>query len=184
VQSPGHGAARWLRAAALVALTALVSIGGHALAGGPVHVSGPMVLGVLALGAMCVAAADVRRTFPEILAVVLLAQPPLHLLASLGGHDHSAPVSLTAESAGITPSMLIAHGAAALLVSVLLADVERLWWALDGLRWRTRLPEYVAAVPVATPTIVPVAAEDVPTASALRAAPRYRRGPPVVVAAA
>ena len=40
----GQGPTRWLRAGVLVALTVLVSLGGHALAGGTVHVSGPMVL--------------------------------------------------------------------------------------------------------------------------------------------
>ena len=72
------------RAAVLAVLTTLVSLTGHVLAGGAIHVSGPMLLAALALGGMAVAAAEVRRSFPEILAVVLLAQPVFHLLASLG----------------------------------------------------------------------------------------------------
>ncbi|MGB9375315.1 MAG: hypothetical protein WCA82_14290, partial [Jiangellales bacterium] len=81
MRSPGTGAARWARAGLLALLTVLISVGGHALAGGTVTLSMPLLLGGAALGALCVAAADVRRSFVEIVGVVLLAQPVLHLLA-------------------------------------------------------------------------------------------------------
>ncbi|MGA7688498.1 MAG: hypothetical protein WCA29_04620, partial [Jiangellales bacterium] len=89
MRSPGTGAARWARAGLLALLTVLISVGGHALAGGTVTLSMPLLLGGTALGALCVAAADVRRSFVEIVGVVLLAQPVLHLLASMGGHGHA-----------------------------------------------------------------------------------------------
>lgn len=177
----GQGPTRWLRAGVLVALTVLVSLGGHALAGGTVHVSGPMVLGVLALGAACVAAAEVRRSFPEILAVVLLAQPVLHLLASMGGHQHGAGNPTTAG--GVSTGMLLAHLAASVLVSALLADADRVLWALAGLVVRV-LPPAAAPVPVPAAGVPVVRVPCVPLPLALRSAPRRRRGPPVVVAAA
>lgn len=176
----GQGPTRWLRAGVLVALTVLVSLGGHALAGGTVHVSGPMVLGVLALGAACVAAAEVRRSFPEILAVVLLAQPVLHLLASMGGHQHGGGQPATA---GVSAAMVLAHVGASVLVSALLADADRVLWALAGLVVRV-LPPAVAPVPVPAAEVPVVRAPCVRLPLALRSAPRRRRGPPVVVAAA
>ena len=180
MHSPGQGLTRWLRAGVLVALTVLVSLTGHALAGGSVHVSGPMLLGVLALGAACVAAAEVRRSFPEILAVVVLAQPVLHLLASMGGHHGSGHAP---AATGVTTGMVLAHLVAAVLVSALLADADRVLWALTGLVVRV-LPPAVVPLPAPAPQARLVRVPCVPLRSALRSAPRHRRGPPLVLAAA
>ncbi len=194
MHAPGRGVLRWSRAALLAALTVLVSLGGHALAGGTVHVSAPMVLGVLALGAMCVAAADTRRSAREIFPVVLLAQPVLHLLAGMGGHAHppggdlgtaAAPVVIPALT-GPSPAtavMVAAHVAAAVVLSVLLAAADRVLWALAGLRVRVPVPA-VAAGPAPCRSL-PARRDDacVPVRSALRCAPRLRRGPPVVAVA-
>jgi hypothetical protein len=94
-----------------------------------------MLLAALALGGMAVAAAEVRRSFPEILAVVLLAQPVFHLLGSLGGHgSHASP------AAGLGAGMVLAHVVGALVASALLAGAESAVWALAGLLAPSRIP--------------------------------------------
>lgn len=103
-----------------------MSLGAHAAAGGTVHVSTDMLAAAAALSVMCVAAADARRSFGGILGVVLLSQLVLHLLAGAGGH-HTA-----AEIHGFTPAMLASHMLAGVILSALLAQGERLVWAL----WR------------------------------------------------
>lgn len=177
VTTPGKGSLRWARAGLLAALTVLLSVGGHALAGGAVHLSMPMLIGAAALGGLCVAAADVRRSFGEIFAVVLLAQPVLHLLASMGGHGpQSAPMSMTA-------GMAVAHVGAALVASVLLADAERAFWALAGLFSPVRLPSPVPACRCAPPGVSTYDDAPEPLFSVALASSVSRRGPPMVVGA-
>ena len=177
VTTPGKGSPRWVRAGLLALLTVLVSVGGHALAGGTVQLSLPLLVGGTALGGLCVAAADVRRSFGEIFAVVLMAQPVLHLLASMGGHGHGAVAT------SVTPGMAATHVGAALAVSFLLADAERACWALAGLFTPVRLPGAVTPRRPA-PRLVP-ACVDAPTAlfSVSLASSVSRRGPPLVVGA-
>lgn len=201
MSTPGRGPQRWLRAGLLAALTVLVSIGGHALAGGSVHLSLPLLLGGAALGALCVAAADVRRSFAEILAVVLLAQPVLHLLAAMGGHGHAAAAPGPDPAVTGGPAigglgigglgMVLAHIGAALLVSVLLADAERAVWTLAGLLAPLltpllaplRLPHAARRV-LLVPVVVPVADRgDTPLLRRLLGSALRRRGPPVVAGA-
>lgn len=169
-----------MRAGLLAVLTVLISLGGHALAGGSVHLSLPLLLGGAALGALCVAAADVRRSFGEIVAVVLTAQPVLHLLASMG---HGGAAAAPPDSAHVGPGMVLAHVGAAVVVSALLADAERAWWTLAGLLAPLRLPR---PVPLVVDALAPVLVGD------RRARPLYNvgltagvrgRGPPVVVGA-
>jgi hypothetical protein len=182
VRSPGQGLLRCTRAGVLVGLTVLVSLGGHVLGGGVVRASAPMVLGVLALAGICVAAAESRRGFGEIFAVVLLAQPVLHLLASMGGHHHGSTAPASGDGLGLTPVMIGAHVLAAAALSVLLACADRLLWAFAALARRVALP------PVPTPLLVlrcgpvPLVLVTLPALSALRDAP-LRRGPPSVAAA-
>lgn len=177
VTTPGRGWARLARAGLLALLTVLISVGGHALAGGPVHLSMPMLLGAAGLGALCVAAADVRRSFGEIFAVVLLAQPVLHLLASMGGHGpHAAPTPVTA-------GMAAAHAGAALVVSVLLADAERTLWMLAGLFVPVRLPGPPPACRCAPPAVPAVEDAPTPLFSVALASSVSRRGPPRLVGA-
>jgi hypothetical protein len=168
-----------VRAGLLALLTVLISVGGHALAGGPVHVSLPLMLGGAALGGMCVAAADVRRSFPEILAVVLLAQPPLHLLASIGA-QHGSGATPTGH---VSATMVLAHLAAALLASVLLADAERALWTLAGLFRLAPIPQTVPLQPLVPPRL-PVSDGDATPLGAVRLADSVcRRGPPMVLGA-
>lgn len=163
------------RAGLLALLTVLISVGGHALAGGTVHLSMPMLLGAAGLGALCVAAADVRRSFGEIFAVVLLAQPVLHLLASMGGHGpHAAPMAMTS-------TMAAAHVGAALVVSAMLADAERALWALAALFLPVRLPAPAPTCRCAPPAVPTFDDAPAPLFSVALASPVWRRGPPTVL---
>ncbi len=176
----GQGWPRLLRAGLLVALTVLVSLGGHVLAGGTVQASAPVVLGVLALGAICVAAADTRRGVIEILPVVLLAQPVLHLLVSMGAaHSHAGASGPAGHAAVPSVPMLLAHATAAVVVSVLLAHADTVVWALAGLARRLVLPVRPSLVvpTLSRPAVMP-ALTSLPPCSASRAAPPLRRGPP------
>lgn len=177
VTTPGKGSPRLARAGVLALLTVLISVGGHALGGGTVHLSLPMLIGGAALGALCVAAADVRRSFVEILFVVLMAQPVLHLLASMGGHGADSAVL------HVTPAMALGHLGAALVVSVLLADAERAFWTLAGLFAPVRLP---APAPVCRCAPAVVSSYDdspTPLISRTLSSTVSRRGPPMVLGA-
>lgn len=182
MRSPGKGAARWARAGLLALLTVLISVGGHALAGGTVTLSMPLLLGGAALGALCVAAADVRRSFAEIVGVVLLAQPVLHLLASMGGHGH-AGAGTEAVVAAVDPGMVLAHVGAAVAVSVLLADAERAFWTMAGLMRPVRVPAAPPACrrPVSGLAVVNLA--PTPLHSVRLVTGRFGRAPPVVAGA-
>ncbi len=179
MRSPGTGAARWARAGLLALLTVLISVGGHALAGGTVTLSMPLLLGGAALGALCVAAADVRRSFVEIVGVVLLAQPVLHLLASMGGHGHAGADT----GAAVGPGMVLAHVGAAVAVSVLLADAERAFWTIAGLMRPVRVPDAPPACrrPVSGLAVVDLA--PTPLHSVRLGTARFGRAPPVVAGA-
>jgi hypothetical protein len=118
-----------------------MSMAAHVAAGGAVHLSAGMLAGGLALAAICVAAADVRRSFGGILGVVLLSQVSLHLFAGAGSH-HADPAGF-----GLTPAMVAFHSVAAVLVSLVLAHGERLVWALWGLARLPRVPRLGAVVP-------------------------------------
>ncbi len=174
VSTPGKGSSRWARAGVLALLTVLISVGGHAIAGGSVHLSMPMLLGGAALGALCVAAADVRRSFAEIFSVVLLAQPVLHLLASMGGHGADNP------ALHVTPAMALAHVGAALVVSVLLADAERAFWTLAGLFTPVRLPAPAPVCRCAPPVHSTYDDSPTPLLCLALATTVSRRGPPSV----
>lgn len=175
VTTLGTGAPRWARASLLATLTVLVSVGGHALAGGTVELSLPLLLGGMALGLMCVAAADVRRSFREILAVVLLAQPVLHLLASMGAHGTHGSVE------PVSAAMVLAHVGAALVVTVLLAGAERGVWTYAELLRPARLPSVAEPARFEWPTLGVDAAWSTPLVPRWLTQPLSGRGPPVMV---
>lgn len=183
MRTPGQGSLRWVRAGVLALLTVLISVGGHALAGGSLHLSMPMLLGGAALGALCVAAADVRRSFAEILAVVLLAQPVLHLLASMGGHG-----STTVDTGGsavphVEAGMVLAHVVAALVVSLLLADAERAFWTLAGLLAPMRVPRLVTVGTCGHPPVPVRDGAPTPLHTCWLTSSLWQRGPPVELSA-
>ncbi|WP_129668954.1 hypothetical protein [Phytoactinopolyspora endophytica] len=155
--SPGKGAARLARGSILAAVCLGMSMVAHVVAGGVVHVTSGMVAGGAALSAMCIAAADTRRSFGGILAVVLLSQVGLHLFAGAGGHH--------VESAGYgwTMSMVASHAVAAVVVSAMLAYAERLVWALWSLARLPRVPRMGDPVPAADGPVIGRAYRLVPT---------------------
>lgn len=177
VTSPGTGWGRLTRAGLLAALTMLISVGGHALAGGAVHLSMPLLIGAAALAALCVVAADVRRSFGEIVAVVLLSQPVLHLLASMGAHGPHA------ETMPLTVGMAAAHVGAALVGSALLADAERAFWTLAGLFTPVRIPRPAPVCRCAPPAVPTFDDRPSPLLFVALASSVSRRGPPTVVGA-
>lgn len=169
-----------------------ISVVGHVAAGGEVHVTLGLLLGAFALVAVCLALTERRSGFAAIFVTVGLAQPILHLLSSLGGHGYvgsSAPAGLDLDdlTAVGTPSepavMVMAHLIAAVVISLLLADGERLLWSLYE---RVRL-----VLPVRLRPVTPV-----PRTSSARSPRRWteplqarelllvraapRRGPPAV----
>ncbi len=186
---PASGAARWLRGALLALSALVVSVAGHVLGGGSVHVSGGLVLGGLVLAGICVAIAESRRDLPTVLVTVLLAQPAFHLLASLGGHGHTGHGRSTAPALAVLEptaagfldvTMLAGHLVGAVLVSVVLAEGERVWWTLRSLAWRLVLRPWYPPRPVPAATVLHPRHEPRPMrlAWAGHHVP-FRRGPPV-----
>ncbi|WP_123788580.1 hypothetical protein [Phytoactinopolyspora halophila] len=146
MKDPGRGMARVVRGLILATTCLGMSLAAHVAAGGVVHLSVDVVAGGLALSAMCVAAADTRRSFGGILGVVVLSQLVLHLFAGAGGHHGEV------SSYGWTPTMLASHVIAAVVLSALLAHGERLVWALWGLtRLLPRVPPVQDVSPPAGP---------------------------------
>ncbi|WP_166349141.1 hypothetical protein [Phytoactinopolyspora limicola] len=125
--SPGVGHARVARGLTLSGLCLLLSLLAHVGAGGSIHVSLGLVLGGLGLSAICVAAADARRGFGAIIAVVGVSQIVFHLLAGLGGHHTHSVGQAT------TPVMLTYHAVATVLISAMLTKGETLIWSLFSL---------------------------------------------------
>ncbi|NDL59842.1 hypothetical protein [Phytoactinopolyspora mesophila] len=145
--NPGRGGARIARGLTLSILCLLLSLFAHVCAGGAVEISMGLVIGGLALSAMCVAAADARRGFGTIVAVVGLSQVVFHLLAGLGGH-HAVGAHL-----GAVPAMVGSHVVATLIISVLLAQGERLIWALFSLL-RTATALVLVQLTPSRPTLI------------------------------
>lgn len=123
-----------------------LSMWAHVAAGGTVHLSLSLLAGGLALSGMCVAAADSRRSFGGILSVVLLSQVGLHLFAGAGGGHHGEPADVSAG-----PAMFAYHVVAGILLSALLANGERLVWALWSLACLPRVPDLGEPVPATEP---------------------------------
>jgi hypothetical protein len=141
VTSPGRGTLRVARGLTLAAFCLVMSMTAHAAAGGAVHVSSGLLIGGMALSVICVAAADTRRSFGGILAVVIVSQIAMHLFAGVGGHH------VESASFGWTAEMIIYHVVAAVLLSTLLAHGERLLWAMFDLAQLPRIPLVSSPVP-------------------------------------
>ncbi|NDL60628.1 hypothetical protein [Phytoactinopolyspora mesophila] len=139
--SPGRGMLRIARGSTLAVFCLVMSMTAHASAGGSVHVSPGLLIGGLALSVICISAADTRRSFGGILAVVVVSQIAMHLFVGAGGH-HVEPASF-----GWTTEMVASHALAAVAVSTLLAHGERLIWALCELARLPRVPRVSMLVP-------------------------------------
>lgn len=167
------------RGAALAAAAVLVSLLGHVAGGGALAPSAPLALGGALLGALCVAAADARRSLPAVLATVLAAQPVLHLLAGLGGtHAHTAHPHAQVD----VLAMATGHVAAAVVASVLLAEGDRVLFALDALAARCVLGALLPGPAPAAAQASPPVSTPAELVSRLWADAVGRRGPPAVPA--
>jgi hypothetical protein len=185
---PDRGLVRGVRAGVLTVPT----VGGAALAHSFVDGCDSAVALALAVG-LCwpaaVALLGAQRRLPALLAWVIAAQVATHvLLEQMCGDVTSGRVPLTTHlSAGVTPTMVLAHGVAVIATSVLLGRADAGLWAADALV-RTaaralRLPRLsVGALPVARLT-AQVADVPAPRTTWVVAQPA-RRGPPVQLAVA
>lgn len=170
---PAVGLPRYVRGTALSAACLLLSLAAHAAAGGHVRLGVGLWTAVLLLSAFCVLAANRRATPYEIGAVVAVSQVLLHVFAGLGGHPtHSVDPA--------TPGMWAAHLTAGTLMTVLLAQGERLVWVLFALFERLVRLAIVWPVPARPRTLaVPHRVPDVPRIRVV-AEPVGERGPPLV----
>ncbi len=153
----------------------------HVAAGGGVPAQLEFMFAAALLSVACVALADRRRHPAEIGTFLLLSQAPLHLLLSLGGHNHPATVS--------TATMILAHVAAAAVLTVLLSGIESVVWAFAALSATVlfdRLRELFQPSPIASPARrVPAAPDGVGYPATLAVATSApRRGPPLAPAPA
>jgi hypothetical protein len=168
---PGRGLARFGRGFLLAQVCLALSTGAHAAAEGTVHLTDGMLFGWLLLSALCVAAAERKRTLAGIAAVVLVSQVVLHLLSPVSGHDGTLTSAPSAEMIGW-------HAVAAVVASVLLAHGERLAWALWSLAGLPRVPLTVHAEPAAAGPAPVGWIRRTPVAGGAHSGGATRRGPP------
>lgn len=168
-EGPGRGAARVARGAVLATVCLALSLGGHAAGGGQVQLTEGLLFGGLLLSAICVAAAERRRTFAGIAAVVVVSQVVLHLVAQASTHTATTTQPL---------EMIAWHGVAALVASVLLAQGERLAWDLWSLTRLPRIPRFVRLLPAVVRPLPDVAPAQRPASDTVLAGGATRRGPP------
>jgi hypothetical protein len=168
---PGGGVLQAGRAAALTGGSLAVATVGHASAGGTIHVSGGLAVAAVALFSLCYVLAERQRGVLTIATVSVLAQPVIHMAASVGGHSVSTNPS--------NPSvMALAHVVAALAAAVLLAEGERLLW-----RTTQQVRLWVSTLsrenyPLTSAGCPPLEAAPVPNAELVTDC-HPRRGPPL-----
>jgi hypothetical protein len=180
VVRPGRGAWRFRRGLALAAGCTLLSGAAHVVGGGHAPDPGALLVVALLTVAGCVAWADRRRDPAEIVAVVLLSQPLLHL-AMAAGHSPAGGAAPALPEA----RMVVAHALAAVLLGILLAGAEALIWsraaaaALRPVPWRllAALLGGRAPAPVRRAGVHPAALAVAPSSADVAQRPA-RRGPP------
>ena len=178
-----------MRAAVLTVPT----VGGAAIAHSLVDGCDSVFALLLAAGVCWPAAVAVlgsRRRLPVLAAWVLLAQVATHLLLEATCTDVTSGRTGWAQHflAGVTPTMLMSHGIAVVLTSVLLGRADAGLWAADALvragtkalrLLRLLVPPPLLPAPVRR--TAPVLAVEFPRSSWVAAQPA-RRGPPVLLA--
>lgn len=154
--TPARGALRWARSASLAVATVGLAATAHVLAGGRVPGAGALAVLAVATSLVCVLVTGRRRGLAAIAATMAGLQAALHhgfmLLApmhpadgcavDLGHAQHVAGAlhGLCGPLAGsghhvlaASPTMLLAHAGATLLLSAALAGGERALWLLGRL---------------------------------------------------
>jgi hypothetical protein len=185
---PHAGLVRGVRAAVLTVPT----VGGAAIAHSLVDGCDSVFALLLAAGICWPAAVALlgsRRRLPAFAAWVLLAQVATHLLLEATCPDVTSGNASWAQHllTGVTPTMLVTHGTAALLTSVLLGRADAGLWAADALvragAKALRLLRVLVPSPLPAPVrrTAPVLAVEFPRSSWVAAQPA-RRGPPVLLA--
>ncbi|MCW2674238.1 MAG: hypothetical protein JWP14_2827 [Frankiales bacterium] len=187
---PRAGLVRGVRAAILTVPT----VGGAAIAHSLVDGCDSVFALLLAVGVCWPAAVAVlgsRRRLPAFTGWVVLAQVATHLLLEAMCTDVTAGRTGWAQHllTGVTPAMLLTHGTAVLLTSVLLGRADACLWAADALvrAGAKALRLLRVLVPPSLPAPVrrtaPLLAVEFPRSSWVAAQPA-RRGPPVLLACA
>jgi hypothetical protein len=177
VTSPGRGRFRAARGLALSAGCLLVPTTAHLTAGGGAPTKGPFLFGAALLSVASVGLAERRLAAGEMAMLVFASQPILHVLLALSGHGSTA-ISVDA-------GMVMAHAAAAAVLSALLAGAESVLWAMAALSSTLLLlPARAALLAPAVeigsaggPPQTPLRAASAFVLNVTRTAPR--RGPPV-----
>ncbi len=145
-------------------------------AGGAVPTHAGFLLGAALLSVACVGLADRRRFAGEIACVLFFSQPALHVLLVLAG-QHGGEASVVPSTA-----MIVAHGVAASVLTVLLAGAEAVAWAMQSLSETALLRRARQLLAPAAPDVHTVSLPAAPAAAAprilwlVRSAPE--RGPP------
>lgn len=207
MNGPASGTARLARGMALSTTCLALSLLAHVYAGGRVHLGPAFIAGALLLSAFCVAAARRRAGVLAIGSVVATSQLLLHLLAGLSarygsgqpmphdmphdmshGTSHDMAHGMAHDMAhgmplAMPPRMLAAHLISGVVMTVLLAQGERLVWVLTGLFARLAGPrprhDVVLELPDRPALRARYAVPDHPVRSVIRDAVG-ERGPPVL----
>ncbi|MGI5283079.1 MFS transporter [Nonomuraea polychroma] len=170
---------RALRAAAFAAVSVVLGLVAHLLAGGSVSVACLlMAWGVSFVPAHLLAGRE--RSLAVIVAALGAAQAALHLLFS-SAHAVEAPAGHAHAHSGLVPDigMLTMHAWAVVLTAVWLSRGEAAVWAvLRRLAVRLLIAIFAVAVPTACAVIAPPARRPVILRSILLGHEMGRRGPP------
>jgi hypothetical protein len=144
--------ARWVRGALVGASSAVITTGAHCAAGGGMPRGAALLIALLvcaSVGTLCgITRFDGRVSRPLSTAAALGAAQLLgHVsLVVTGGHHHGGDVL------GLSPSMIAAHAAAAILLAVAITAVEHLYVVCSSVLCWLRLFATRAAEPIARPS--------------------------------
>ncbi len=176
---PPQAESRLQRGCAVSAITVLLTVTGHTVAGGVAPDVGLVVLLGLPLTAMMISLGDRQPGLGGVLLTLAAAQVGLHLLLSaLGGHPHAGVGGGVPDA---TPQMVVVHLALTVVSAWLLRSADGGLAALGALLRRVlRLVLLRPARPTAVIGVVPVAASSATwLLDVLFGRIRLRRGPPV-----
>lgn len=153
-EAPTRGGWRLVRGGAVAAVALLLTVAGHAAAGGAVPDAGLLVVLGLLLAGVLVALADRQPSLGALVLTLGGTQLALHvLLDALAGHAHGAAVTMTATS---PVPMITAHVVLTLLTGCLLRGADRALFAIAAGLARA-MPRLLPAPPPARAACRPTA---------------------------